>query len=110
MSRWSEEEAPPPVVPWAGGHKRPSAPKALGWTEPTSGTWTKEGWSIVACKVENCNPSAKSRSVYGDVLHRVFPPGSTRHIGSFTVLADAKQWVEKTQLVKGKGLAEIKTK
>ncbi len=92
MSKIEDQEQVPPVTPWVGGRARPSTPQWQGWSEPKSGIHLKEGWSIQEQAVENCHP--KSRRSAGDVLYRVFPPASTKHVGSFTLLNRAKAWVE----------------
>lgn len=93
MSRWSEQEEAPVASTWTpGSHVRPSKPKPPDfWSETVKDHWTKDGWSIVAVEVSSCLPKPGK----SPVLYRVFPPGLTKHTGSFTILARAKFWAER---------------
>lgn len=92
VSRWSEQEEGRVAGAWTpGSHARPSLAKvATDWTQPTRGTWHRQGWSIVASEVSSCLP----RPGLPGILYRVFPPGEAWHVGSFTLLSRAKRWTE----------------
>ncbi len=91
MSRWSEQEEAPVAGAWTpGASQRPSKALPTGWSEAPSGTFHKDGWSVVTCNVQSCVPKSTGQHV----LYRVFPPGETQHRGSFTVLGRAKAWAE----------------
>ena len=80
------------VVPWSGGHRRPSLPKVEdGWSELKMGVWGRQGWSVVECEVDNCIPRSKSK----DLVYRVFPPHKSKHVGTFMLLNRAKVWVDR---------------
>ncbi len=96
MSKLFDKEDPRPVSNWVGGHARPSTP-LLGWSEPRSGVYLKQGWSVITDLVSNTTHPGRSHELY-----RVFPPSTTKHVGSFTELRRAKAWVER-QLPVGRG-------
>ena len=97
MSKFLDQEDMPKADPWVGGHKRPSLPKVPdGWSSPKAGMWAKQGYSVVECPVEVPK---------GGVLWRAFPPGISRHVASFTILAHARAWVERRLAERNGGAA-----
>ncbi len=108
MSRWSEQEEARPVTSWTpGASRRPGMVKSEHeWAKPKDGVWTRLGWSITEVEVQNCVP--KSRQP-GPVLYRVFPPGESKHVGSFTLLARAKYWTDMVAIPESHGKSGAST-